>query len=79
LAAAIVSFINVLDPERVILGGGIAQAGTVLLRPLKTFLDKFEWRPGGARARIVTAKLGDRAGAFGAAWNAMHFDRHASA
>jgi glucokinase len=74
LAAAIVSLINVLDPERVILGGGIARAGATLVVPLKEFLDKFEWRPGGAKARIVLAKLGDRAGAFGAAWNAMNFN-----
>jgi glucokinase len=74
LAAAIVSLINVLDPERVILGGGIAQAGAALLRPLKGFLNQFEWRPGGARVRFVTAKLAERAGAFGAAWNAIHFN-----
>jgi glucokinase len=56
----------------VIIGGGIAKAGPALFRPLKEFLARFEWRPGGQRARIVPAKLGDRAGAFGAAWNALH-------
>ena len=78
LAAALVSLINVLDPERIILGGGIAQAGAVLMRPLKRFLDQFEWRPGKARVRLVQAKLGERAGAFGAAWNAMRFDAPSS-
>jgi len=73
LAAATASLINILDPETVILGGGIARASTILFRPLKQFLDKFEWRPGGSKARIVAAKLGDRAGAFGAAWNAIQF------
>jgi glucokinase len=71
LAAGIASLINALDPEIVILGGGITQAGPTLFRPLDKFLDKFEWRPGGSRARIVRAKLGDRAGAFGAAWKAI--------
>jgi glucokinase len=71
LAAGITSLINALDPEVVILGGGITQAGAALFRPLREFLDQFEWRPGGARARIVRAKLGERAGAFGAAWQAM--------
>jgi len=71
LTAGIASLINALDPEVVILGGGITQAGPALFRPLDKFLDKFEWRPGGSRARIVRAKLGDRAGAFGAAWKAI--------
>jgi glucokinase len=75
LAAAIASFVNVLDPEVAIIGGGIAQAGQALFRPLRQYLDRFEWRPGGARIRIVPARLGDRAGAFGAAWNAIHFEK----
>jgi glucokinase len=71
LAAGITSLINGLDPEVVILGGGITQAGAALFRPLRGFLNQFEWRPGGAKARIVRANLGDRAGAFGAAWQAI--------
>jgi glucokinase len=79
LAAAVTSLINALDPEIVILGGGITRAGATLFRPLGKFLDQFEWRPGGVKARIVPAKLGDRAGAFGAAWKAMQDpDRNAS-
>jgi glucokinase len=75
LAAGIASLINVLDPEVVVIGGGISKAGAALFRPLNQYLAEFEWRPGGARARIVPAKLGDRAGAFGAAWNAIHFQK----
>jgi glucokinase len=71
LAASVASFINVLDPEVVVIGGGIAQAGPTLFRPLAKFLDRFEWRPGGARVRVVRAKLNERAGAFGAAWNVL--------
>lgn len=71
LGAALAGLINVLDPQVVVIGGGISQAGPALFRPLRTCLDQFEWRPGGHRAKIVAARLGDRAGAFGAAWNAI--------
>jgi glucokinase len=70
LARAITSFINILDPEIVILGGGITRAGAYLFDPLDEFLEQFEWRPAGHRVRIVPAKLGEWAGAYGTAWNA---------
>ena len=71
LAAAICSFINILDPEAVIVGGGIARAGAALFGPLQRFLERMEWRPGGHRARILPAQLGELAGAFGAAHNSL--------
>lgn len=72
LAAAIASLINVLDPELIILGGGIATgAGDRLLNPLAALLDQYEWRPGGNRVRLTLAKLGDEAGAFGCVRNLL--------
>ena len=71
LAAAIASFGNVLDPEVVIIGGGIAQSGESLFGPLRKFLGEMEWRPGGAAMRLVPARLGDLAGAYGAAFNSI--------
>ena len=67
LAAATASLINVLDPELVILGGGISiGAGEHLLKPLSAWLDAYEWRPGGSQVRLALASLGEDAGAFGA-------------
>jgi glucokinase len=58
--------INVLDPEMVILGGGIAGgAGDALLKPLQHYLDQYEWRPGGHRVRLMLASAGEWAGAIG--------------
>lgn len=72
LAAAIASLINVLDPEVVIVGGGIAiGAGARLFDPLQRALDEFEWRPGGNQARIVPAQLGDSAGCLGSVFNLL--------
>lgn len=71
LAAGVTSIINAVDPQFVILGGGIASAGDSLFKPLAAFLDRIEWRPTGERVRLVPAKLGEFAGAIGAAYNAM--------
>ena len=67
LACAVVSFINILDPEAVIIGGGIAQAGDALFGPLGAELDRLEWRPGGHPTPIIRARLGEWAGAVGVA------------
>lgn len=72
LAAAIASLINILDPEVIILGGGIATgAKERLFVPLQQMLDGFEWRPGGNQARLVPAELGDSAGCLGAVFNLL--------
>jgi glucokinase len=77
LAAAIVSLINVLDPEAVVIGGGIATgAGELLFQPLQALLDRFEWRPGGHQAAILPALLGDHAGTFGAVHNLCQHSLH---
>ena len=67
LAAGIASIANAFSPERVILGGGITQAGDALFDPLTTFLDLFEWRPSGKKTTICKAHFDDWAGAIGAA------------
>jgi glucokinase len=71
LGCGIVSLINVLDPEIVILGGGIIKAGDALFTPLREVVDQHEWRPTGSRAKIVPATLGELAGAVGAAYHAL--------
>ena len=70
-AAAAASIINVVDPETMIIGGGIAAAGEALLSPLSYWLEKFEWRPTGTKVRVVTTTLGEYAGAQGAAYAAL--------
>ena len=71
LAAAVASFINAFDPEIVIIGGGIAQAGAALFDPLHKELDRFEWRPMGHQVQVIPAALGEKAGAIGAVYHAM--------
>jgi predicted NBD/HSP70 family sugar kinase/uncharacterized phosphosugar-binding protein len=71
LACGLSSIVNAVDPEVILLGGGIARAGPALFEPLAKFLDAVEWRPFGAAVRIVPAALGEGAGALGAARAAL--------
>ena len=75
LAAAVVSIVNAVDPEAIVIGGGIARAGDQLMRPLQGFMDEMEWRPDGAQVRLCFAELGIWAGAFGAAYHAWQSAR----
>ena len=71
LAAAIAGLDNVLNPELVIVGGGIARSGDALFAPLVDQFEKMSWVPIGERARIVAAELGEFAGACGAVSRAI--------
>ena len=70
LAAGVTSLINVLDPEIVILGGGMANRESVLDH-LRAALDRIEWRPHGRAVRVERASASEFSGAMGAAWNAI--------
>jgi len=67
LAVSIASTINVVAPDAVIVGGGIAQAGEALMKPLDEFLALYEWRPAGTKTPLIAAHFSDMAGAMGAA------------
>jgi glucokinase len=65
LARALQAYTTLLGPELVVVGGGLAEAGALLLDPLTVALHNrliFQRRP-----RLVLAELGDQAGALGAA------------
>ena len=71
LAAHLAGIICALDPEIIVIGGGIAELDDFLFHPLRRHLDTMEWRPHGHRVEIRKATLGNWAGAHGAAWNAF--------
>lgn len=71
LGIGLASIANILSPEVIVIGGGIAQAGDDLFLPLNEFMKKFEWQPKGSTTSIVKAMFGDKAGAIGAASFAM--------
>ncbi len=69
LAVGLASLTNILSPELIILGGGIsAGSKNALFQPLENYMSKYEWRPGGHKIKINSARLGAYAGAIGAAY-----------
>ncbi|HEY3755673.1 MAG TPA: ROK family protein [Opitutaceae bacterium] len=75
LAAAVVSFINIFDPEMIVLGGGVARAGNILFEALSSRVKKIEWTPYGKHVPIVAAQLSGWAGAYGAAFAGLNAAR----
>ena len=67
-ALGIANLVNILDPEIVVVGGGLVEAGEVLMRPIREAYGGLvlagEHRP---PVQIVPAELGGDAGAIGAA------------
>ncbi|HEX6230717.1 MAG TPA: ROK family glucokinase [Actinomycetota bacterium] len=72
LGEGIAGLVNVLDPQVVVVGGGAIAAGDLLLEPARAaFVDAVEapaYRP---QVPIVAARLGNDAGAVGAATLAL--------
>lgn len=60
------SVVNLLNPERIIVGGGVADAGDILMTPLKETLKKRAMKIAGEAVEVVPAQLGNTAGVIGA-------------
>ncbi|MFC1406530.1 MULTISPECIES: ROK family protein [Streptacidiphilus] len=65
LADALATCVTVLAPQAVAVGGGLAQAGELLLAPLREALSE-RLKPFQPSPSIVAAELGSRAGCLGA-------------
>jgi glucokinase len=63
----VANLINIMNPERFVIGGGIAQAGELLLGPIRRTVDSRAVPLQRQTAQIVPAELGDLAGVMGAA------------
>lgn len=67
LGFGLVNVINLFNPERIIIGGGMSAAGDRLLRPARQIVDSHALEISRSHCSIVTAELGDAAGMLGAA------------
>lgn len=67
LGMALVSVVNLLNPDRIVIGGGVANAGAILFDPVKKFIVKRAMPVQARDVKIVKARLGPDAGIIGAA------------
>ncbi|MBV9933561.1 MAG: ROK family protein, partial [Actinobacteria bacterium] len=68
VALGLANLANIFDPSRFVVGGGLVEAGTLLLEPVsRHFLELVEAVAHRPPIGIVAATLGERAGAIGAA------------
>jgi glucokinase len=69
LGQGLALLVNVLNPEVIAIGGGVAGAGAAYLDRVRAAVRDAAWAPAAAVVRVVPAALGTRAGAIGAALN----------
>ncbi|MFQ6066163.1 MAG: ROK family protein [bacterium] len=67
LGIGIASLVNIINPEMVILSGGMTAAGDLLFEPVRKYARKYALEVAIRGVRIVPAKLGENTGALGAA------------
>jgi glucokinase len=72
LGIAIASYVNIFNPEVVVIGGGVIAAGELLLEPARAEMLARALPPSRDEVKIVAARFGIEAGMVGAA--ALAFD-----
>ncbi|KAA0549421.1 ROK family glucokinase [Bacillus sp. BGMRC 2118] len=68
LGLAIANLSNGVNPEKIVIGGGVSKAGDILLPRIKHYFEKFAFPRVAKGADIAIATLGNDAGVIGAAW-----------
>jgi glucokinase len=68
LGMALANIANMLNPEKIVIGGGVSKAGDVLLKPVSDYFQKHAFPRVASSTKLVLATLGNDAGVIGAAW-----------
>lgn len=67
LGIGLANIVNILNPDIIVIGGGIANAGKFIFNPARKTMRKNIISPLAKNTKVVKAKLGEDAGAIGAA------------
>jgi glucokinase len=68
LGLALANLANGLNPEKIVIGGGVSKAGDILVKHVRTHFDRFAFPRVAEGATIAIATLGNDAGVIGGAW-----------
>jgi glucokinase len=66
LGIGIANIVNLINPEMIILGGGMANAGDLIFEPVRKYVREHSFTAAMEGVKIVSAALGVNAGAIGA-------------
>lgn len=67
LGTGLANLINVLNPEMIVISGGVTRAGDHIFEPLRAEVRRRAFRQAADACRIVASELGEQAGVVGAA------------
>ena len=67
LGRGIAGFINIFSPQRIVIGGGVAESGSFYLEKIRAVVKKHVIADCALNTKIVAAELGNKAGLIGAA------------
>jgi glucokinase len=67
LGIGIVNVVNIFNPEMVVIGGGMARMGEMIIGQGRKMAAELPFSVNARAARVVTAQLGNEAGIYGAA------------
>ncbi len=67
LGIGLTNLVDIISPSRLIVGGGIALAGDLLLNPAREVIQQRAFPPKNREVEVVPAALGDLSGMYGAA------------
>jgi glucokinase len=68
LGFALANIANTLNPEKIVLGGGVSRAGDILVNAVKVNFSLFAFSSVRESTNLTLATLGNDAGVIGAAW-----------
>ena len=79
LGRAVAAICNVLNPDTIVVGGDLGEAGDLLLDPMREAVGRYAIAPAAEDARVVAGVLGERAQVLGALALALLQSEHLAA